>query len=118
MSEQKRQLPRYRFDDLVDVFDRERQLWLGRLVNLHEAGLMITGSQAIKEDGLYPLELRLSQSLEQGRDRILLDADCLWTRAADQDDQHWSGFAVVNVSAQASADLKALIDRWGEGGFE
>lgn len=112
MHDQKRELIRYHFDDLVDVYDRQRDLWLGRLVNLHQKGLMVTGSQAMEEDKIYALELRLSQFIE-GRNRIAFKADCLWTRPADQADQHWTGMAILDCSEQASGDLARLIERLG-----
>ena len=112
MPEQKRELTRYRFDDQVDVYDRRRNLWLGRLVNLHEKGLMITGDQAMEQDKIYVLELHLMQPLA-GRGCIAFEADCLWTRPADQDDLHWTGLSILECSEQASTDLARLIERLG-----
>lgn len=112
MPEQKRELTRYRFDDQVDVYDRRRDLWLGRLVNLHEKGLMVTGNQAMDEDKIYALELHLAQPVAE-RDRIAFEADCLWTRPADQDDLHWTGLSILECSEKASADLARLIERLG-----
>jgi hypothetical protein len=103
-----RGLERYGVRDAVDVYDSLRDVYVGRLVNIHERGLMLMGDQRLEEDKLYKLDLHLQQPLN-GHTTIQLGADCLWTRNADHNGKHWAGFAIIDLSAQSAEDVAALI---------
>jgi hypothetical protein len=97
----------------VDVYDRLRDVYLGRLVNIHEQGLMIVGDVAVDEDRLYTLDLHFPLALN-GRTSLQLGVDCLWARTADYQDKHWAGFAIIDLSPEAAADIRLLVAHLGQ----
>ncbi|MDQ2076303.1 PilZ domain-containing protein [Marinimicrobium sp. ABcell2] len=105
---QQRGLERYGVTDAVDVYDSLRDVYLGRLVNIHRRGIMLMGDQRLEEDKLYKLDLHLPQPLN-GHNTIQLGVDCLWTRNADHNGKHWAGFAIIDLSPQSAEDVDALI---------
>jgi hypothetical protein len=108
-----RALERYGIRADVDVYDSLRDVYIGRLVNIHTEGLMIIGDAPLEEDKLYKLDLHLP-SYVNGRNTIHLGVDCLWTRHADYNGKHWAGFKIIDISPQGAADIAALVDVLGE----
>jgi PilZ domain len=92
----------------VDVYDSLRDLYLGRLVNIHRSGLMIVGEALLQEDKLYELDMHLPLENKVLR----LGVDCLWTRAADEYKKYWTGFGIIDFSPEASEEIRKLIEMW------
>lgn len=109
MIEQQRSLERHGVTDAVDVYDSLRDVYLGRLVNIHGKGLMLMGDQPLDEDKLYQLDLHLPRSIN-GHQTIHLGVDCLWTRSAGYNGKHWAGFAIIDLSPAAAKDIDELIE--------
>lgn len=103
-----RALERHTVNGNVDVYDSLRDVYLGRLVNIHIQGLMIIGDVPLDEDKLYKLDLHLPQAINE-RTSIHLGVDCLWTRNADHDGKHWTGFNIIDLSPQAADDIAQLV---------
>lgn len=95
----------------VDVYDSLRDIYLGRLVNIHTMGLMIVGDVPLEEDKLYEIDMHLPQDNQVLR----LGVDCLWARAADQSGKHWTGFNIIDVSPSAAEEIRKLIALWCHG---
>lgn len=108
-----RALHRYFINGDVDVYDSLRDVYIGRLVNIHTQGLMLVGDVALEEDKLYELDLHLPD-INTGDKVIRLGVDCLWTRSADQNGKHWSGFSIIDLTPDAAEDIRHLIEYWGE----
>ncbi len=96
----------------VAVYDHDQESFLGRLVNVHEEGLMMMGNRAFESEHIYQLDLHLADPIDD-RTRIHLAADCLWTREEDEY-MHWAGCRIIDISDQAMTDLKVLISQYGE----
>jgi hypothetical protein len=96
----------------VDVYDRLRDIYLGRLVNIHSEGLMLVGDVAVEEDRIYTLDLHLPVPLN-GRESLQLGVDCLWVREADQEGKYWAGFAIIDLAPEAAADIHLLVEHLG-----
>ncbi len=111
--EHDRELERHTIHGTVEVFDHLRDLYVGRLVNIHEQGLMVVGDIALEEDRLYTLDLRVPNPIN-GQQVIQLGVDCLWARDADLSGKHWMGFSIIDVSPQSSETIRALVDMLGE----
>jgi len=96
----------------IDVYDRLRDIYLGRLVNIHTKGLMLVGDVSLEEDRLYELDLHLSA--ENGSKQVVhIGVDCLWARAADQNGKHWTGFSIIDSTPHAAEEIHKLIQCWG-----
>lgn len=104
-----RRLRRHSIDSmLVEVFDRDTQIYLGRLVNLHREGLMLMGDVTLNADKLYHLDLHLPK-LINGSDHIQFTADCLWSKDSEDHSKHWAGCSILDISPQALMDIEALV---------
>lgn len=108
-----RALERHGIAAAVDVYDNLRDVYIGRLVNIHSEGLMVIGDIRLEEDKLYKLDLHLPEHVN-GRNTIHLGVDCLWTRNADHNDKHWAGFTIIDISPQGADDIRALVELLGE----
>ena len=107
-NENQRKLRRVEVHQNIDVFNLISGLSVGRLVNIHREGLMIIGDSDMKADSLYQLSLRLPEPIE-GQKEILLGVDCLWVRASEDQHQHWTGFHIIDISAQGLALIDSLV---------
>ena len=108
-----RNLKRYQLTALIDIVERSSQEFVGRLVNVHSEGLMVIGDFQFAENNVYDLDLQLPKTFSE-RPVISVDADCLWTRPAQEDGTTiWSGFSLIDCSAEAKADIEKLIDAMG-----
>jgi hypothetical protein len=108
-SSNDRALERHIINCDVDVYDSLRDIYLGRLVNIHTEGLMIVGDIALEEDKLYTVDMHLPADNQV----LKLGVDCLWTRVADQNGKHWTGFNIIDLSAAAAHEIRKLISLWG-----
>jgi hypothetical protein len=95
----------------VDVYDSLRDIYLGRLVNIHVKGLMIVGDIALEEDKLYEIDMHMPADNQVLR----LGVDCLWMRPADLDGKYWTGFNIIEASPVASEEIRKLIALWCHG---
>ena len=95
----------------VDVYDSMRDVYLGRLVNIHTQGLMVVGDVPLEEDRLYELDMHMldENNLKQV---IRIGVDCLWTRAADENGKHWTGFNIIDSNPRAAEVIQKLIQSW------
>lgn len=108
-----RRLKRHDIGGIVDVFDANYNVSLGRLVNIHEEGLMVMGDIHWQDEKIYQIDLHLPELID-GRSIIHLGVDCLWSRASDDNTKHWAGCLIIDASKQAKADIKKLISILGE----
>lgn len=112
-GEQDRGLERHCINGDVDVYDTLRDLYIGRLVNIHAQGLMVMGDVGLEEDRLYTLDLHLPEPVN-GQLVLQLGVDCLWSRESDLAGKHWIGFAIIDVSTQTTQVIQKLIELLGE----
>ncbi len=106
---EQRRLQRHRLNVPVVVSDCNRNLQLGRLVDIHREGLMLMGDQPLQVDHVYQLDLHLPEPLE-GLETLHLGVDCLWTRCDEGSSSHWSGFQIIDLSELAERQLQALME--------
>lgn len=112
MVTQQRHWSRHTVGEVVEVYDNLNDTYLGQLVNINTRGLMIIGDRPLEDDKLYKLDVHLPVAIH-GRTSIHLGVDCLWTRNADRNGKHWTGFNIIDASPQAEEDIEVLIERLG-----
>lgn len=103
MSENRRKLERRRVEISVVARNGVDDEPLGKLVNIHEEGLMIMSEGPLQTESIYQLELILDSPIDS-QNTIPLVADCLWQSPASSDGSYWVGFKIVEVSSK-SIDL-------------
>ncbi|MFC3113996.1 PilZ domain-containing protein [Cellvibrio fontiphilus] len=112
-KEHDRDMERHIIQGDVDVYDSLRDLYLGRLVNIHTQGLMVMGDLSLEEDRLYTLDLHLPEPINDQL-VIQLGVDCLWTREADLAGKYWMGFSIIDASTESLQSIRDLVERLGE----
>jgi hypothetical protein len=73
---------------------------------------MLVGDVPLEEDRLYELDMHIPDE-QNGKQVLRVGVDCLWTRAADQNGKHWTGFSIIDLTPQAMDEIHQLILRWG-----
>ncbi len=106
-----RSLLRHIVNGNLDVYDSARDVYIGRLVNIHLNGLMVVGDMRFEEDKLYELDMHLPA----GNQILRLSVDCLWARNADQEGKYWTGFSIIDVSPAAAEEIRKLVLLWCHG---
>ncbi len=109
----KRTLRRNYLSDPVNVYDRPSQAFLGRLVNIHSEGLLIMGNYPFEDGRVYEIELRLPEEVN-GKSKVSLGIDCLWTQTEDGNVAYWAGCRIIDISDDAISDINVLIEKFGE----
>ncbi|RZA08470.1 MAG: PilZ domain-containing protein [Moraxellaceae bacterium] len=112
LSDNDRALERHSVNGDIDVYDSLRDIYIGRLVNVHAQGLMIIGDIALDEDRLYEIDMHIPTGPAQ-KQLLRLGVDCLWMRSADQNGKIWTGFSIIDMSPKASEEIRRLIEVWG-----
>jgi hypothetical protein len=80
----------------------------GELVNITTEGLMVITDREIETQAIFQLALQLPESLA-GSDTLVLGADCLWCRRAENFYRYWAGFQIIDASNHAIEQIEALI---------
>ena len=104
-----RKLVRKKVSGHVDVMDLNREETLGRLVNIHQEGLMVVGDVLLSPDSLYRVRLCPTSQFD-GVEALDIDVDCLWVRDSADNGVNWSGFYIADIAAENKPKLQALID--------
>lgn len=105
MSENRRTLTRNAVEISVVALNGVDDEPLGKLVNIHQEGLMIMSPGPLDTESIYQLELQLPDS---GGETIPLVADCLWQSPANTGGAHWVGFKIVEISEKSIALIGQL----------
>jgi hypothetical protein len=108
-----RAMHRHTISGDIDIYDSLRDIYLGRLVNIHTQGLMLVGDVPLEEDRLYELDMHIPDN-GNGKQVLRIGVDCLWTRAADQNGKHWTGFSIIDSTPHAAEEIHKLIQSWGQ----
>ena len=92
----RRQHARYSVELPIQVVNSNTNNIIGTLVNISRGGLLIVGDQALTENKLYQLELKLTKPVLD-KLSIKIAVDCLWHESADQSGQLvWSGCQIID----------------------
>lgn len=110
----RRRLPRHKLGAQVDVVNQSTGVTLGVLVDIHLEGLMLMGSEQLKPEHLYQINLRADGLGGNIEESIELGVDCLWTRAMAQGDRFWAGCRIIDVSPVEREKLVHLISEFTE----
>lgn len=108
MSENRRKLERRRVEISVVAHNGVDDEPLGKLVNIHEEGLMIMSEGPLQTDNIYQLELVLTTPIDN-ENSIPVVADCLWQSPANTDGSYWVGFKIVEVSNKSIDLISRLV---------
>ena len=99
---------RHQLAEEILVVDQLRNESVGRLVNLHQEGLMLVGREIPKNAPLQVI-LVLPNSINQ-QENIVIGIECLWSQRADlQEPLYWSGCSIIDKSSLAEMCIEKLV---------
>lgn len=104
-----RKRPRLPTNQDVSIYDSIRDISLGKLVNIHEEGLMLISGSAVAVNHLYQFELRMANAID-GKDRIKIGAECLWINETGTDEHYWAGFQIIDVAEHDRPIISQLVE--------
>jgi hypothetical protein len=108
-----RRLERKELSQTVVIHDTINGGVFGELVNITSEGLMVMTDREIETQAIFQLALQLPEPM-QGSDQLLLGADCLWCRRAENFYRYWAGFQIIDASEQALEQIEALLDLYAK----
>ncbi len=110
-SDNQRRKTRHSLTITVDVVDESTKTVVGKLANIHEAGMMLVGQSSVVTDRIYRFQLLLPSPLK-GQHFLSIQADCLWERHDQGSTTCWSGYQIVEPPREAVRQIQALIAEW------
>lgn len=104
-----RKLERKELNQAIVVLDTINGGVFGELVNVTTEGLMVMTDREIETQAIFQVALDLPEPI-MGSNQIIVGADCLWCRRAENFYRYWAGFQIIDASETALAQLGALIE--------
>jgi hypothetical protein len=105
----RRQLRRHKLSVEIAIIDRLKLEPIGKLVDIHQDGLLMLGRSLII-DSAHQLLLVLPNSINC-QTYLDLEVECLWSQTSANDDTlYWVGFRIIDKSRNASASIQSLIN--------
>ena len=104
-----RKLERKELSQAITVLDTINGGVFGELVNVTTEGLMVMTDREIETQAIFQLSLQLPEAIKGGN-QIVIGADCLWCRSAENFSRYWAGFQIIDASERALTQLEVLID--------
>ena len=108
-----RKLERKELSQTVVIHDTINGGVFGELVNITGEGLMVMTDREIETQAIFQLSLQLPEPI-QGSTQLILGADCLWCRRAENFYRYWAGFQIIDASELALEQIEALIDLYAK----
>ena len=93
---ERRRLERHQMSSSLEVFDLDTGDHLGRVVDLHEEGLMLLSNRPVDLNRAFSLQVNLPMTLN-GVNEFLLDAESLWNRVSINGEQFWTGMHFIDL---------------------
>ncbi len=105
----RRQLRRHKLSANIQVIDQLRDQPVGKLVDIHQEGLLLIGNE-LRIDSSHQIRLILPSSVNL-RTNFQLGIECLWSQSAESGDSlYWTGCSIIDKSMIASACIESLIN--------
>ena len=101
-----REIPRYYLALTVEIYERTRPEIKGKLRDITEQGVGITGIEA-RVGEVKSFVIPAEKFIDV--DRIDFEAECIWTKREEPNGQFSGGFRIARISEQCLYDLRALI---------
>lgn len=82
---------------------------IGVVINIHNEGFMLLGSDDLRVGRLYQVEFRFDNAVD-GKNNLKLGAQCLWCENAEISENSWLGFSIIDHSEKAAVLLNRLSE--------
>lgn len=103
----KRAYERKNVDFSWRVYGAENDILAGEVVDIGEQGFRLIGDVPIEMGESYPF--RMEVSLQNGMEKIALEALCVWQSKKLNPGRFTAGFKILNMSCESSHRLREII---------
>lgn len=110
MSEKRRQ-PRRVATDIINIYDANEGVQLGRLVNVTSQGMMLVSSEPIGPHTVYQIDMVFTEP-SGDNDRLCFGAEALWCTKANTVGHYWTGFQIIDITDETADQLDSLTSGW------
>jgi hypothetical protein len=110
LTDKQRIKPRLTLNAGIRIRNMMTDCDVGELVNLTDEGLMIVSDSPINNNAVYQFELTLPEKVDE-QDALEIGVECLWCRQIDESNRFWSGYQIIDASAQALNIVRELLRR-------
>ncbi|MCH9031241.1 MAG: PilZ domain-containing protein [candidate division Zixibacteria bacterium] len=108
MKEQ-RKLERRNTDAFLAVYDRNTEMFIGRLIDMTTKGMKIKSATAIELDSTFQIRIDLPVDLKLSK-IIRFKAKCVWTKECSDSDAYDSGLEVQDITPKELENISSLIN--------
>lgn len=98
-------------DDYFLVFDRFKDEFIGRLMNMSVDGMMLISENEIETGKLFQCRMALPEAVE-GQNKIIFDATSVWCKLSTNLNMYQAGFKFNNISKNCKQVVRALMQKW------
>gem|GEM_PF-842787 len=105
----RRQHPRIKPNQLLELFDTNTLKPFGNVVDLSCGGIMAITKQNIEINSVFQMAIKLPEGYSE-TPHIEFGAEVLWVEKCGDTEQSWFGLEIIDISTSASEELEHLID--------
>ena len=105
---EKRRTSRQKIKGTLRVEDQMSGELIGHIVDLSEAGFMLQSSHDIPGNCILQLRIHMPSPIN-GRDVIEVGAECIWSNTPSSSKTCWSGFQIIDISADDAQILQMVL---------
>ncbi|MDR1313497.1 MAG: hypothetical protein LBQ12_07320 [Deltaproteobacteria bacterium] len=108
---EKRGLDRRELIYYLRVRDSSNDQELGRMVDIHQKGLLVMGTKALPAERLYTISIEMPKAMmEQGINNVASKAKVMWSRASKTTSFMENGLMFVEPGLEAGRTIDKLIE--------
>ncbi len=108
---ERRKFKRSRSPQLLPVIDLYADQFIGTLVDLSLGGMLMMAAKPIPVHRVFQLQVKLPGKIN-GSDTIEFGAESVWGDPPEQIGTCWSGFQVIDISAENTEVVEKLVEIW------
>lgn len=108
---EKRRLKRWYLVMYLRVYNQDDQSLLGHIVDINKQGMRLVSDNPIPVNRTFRLWVDVPRE-GNARQRILLEAESLWSGRDVNPDFYDTGFRLQNISTQTLLQMQLLIDEF------
>jgi hypothetical protein len=108
---EKRGLERRELIYYLRVRDASNDQELGRMVDIHQKGLLVMGSRALIPERIYTISIEMPKAMmEQGINNVTSKAKVMWSRSSRTTSFLENGLMFIDPTPEAGRTIDRLIE--------
>jgi hypothetical protein len=109
---EKRKIARRKPDVIIAMSDEINGRDLGHLANLTPEGFMLVSREPIPVRSIFQLGIKVPLATNRMRN-ISFGAESVWaSKAGDEVEYFWTGFRIIDISAETAEFIERWIQEW------